>query len=174
MTCDTTQNIAAMNAYAQKQEAAGFNNPSNFLILQKVIIDDENVLFKHMMNNLPAYYAKNDPKLVNSTAENIVMYSLYCSRAEGYSLEKVAEMKANLKKVGIDDKSIAGRFLLLETKKLFQAGQNDKAAEVIDSFYKGVKNIDKKDAQFIEKYVLGFTQDEAVMKKLNWIFVKGK
>jgi hypothetical protein len=124
------------------------------------------------MNNLPAYYAKNDPKLVNQTAENIVMYSLYCSRADGYSLEKIAEMKANLKKVGIDDKSIAGRFLLIETKALFKSGQNDKAADVIDSFYKGVKGIDKKDAEFIEKYVRGFTQDEAVLKKLNWIFSK--
>ena len=83
-------------------------------------------------------------------------------------------MKANLKKVGIDDKSIAGRFLLIETKALFKAGQNDKAADVIDSFYKGVKSIDKKDAAFIEKYVRGFTQDEAVLKKLNWIFSKGK
>lgn len=174
MTCDTAQNIAAMNAYAQKQAATGFNNPSNFLILQKVIIDDENPLFKHLMNNLPAYYAKNDPKLVNSTAENIVMYSLYCSRAEGYSLEKIAEMKSNLKKVGIDDKSITGRFLLIETKTLFKAGQNDKAADVIDNFYKGVKGIDKKDAEFIEKYVRSFTQDEAVLTKLNWIFSKGK
>ncbi len=174
MICDTMQNIAAMNAYANKQEAVGFTSPSNFLILQKVIIDDENPLFKHLMNNLPAYYAKNDPKLVNQTAENIVMYSLYCSRADGYSLEKIAEMKANLKKVGIDDKSIAGRFLLIETKALFKSGQNDKAADVIDSFYKGVKGIDKKDAEFIEKYVRGFTQDEAVLKKLNWIFSKSK
>ena len=40
------------------------------------------------------------------------------------------------------------------------------------NFYKGLKNIDKKDGEFIEKYVRGFTQDEAVLSKINWIYKK--
>lgn len=174
MICDTTHNIAAMNTYAKKQEAAGFSSPSNFLVLQKVVIDDENPLFKHVVNNLESYYAKYGKKDVVSTVENIVMYSLYCSRASNYSLEKLATMKDNLRKIGIDKQSIAGRFLLIETRALFKANQPEKAIETIDEFYKGVKSIDKKDAEFIEKYVRGYVQDNAQLSKLQWIFNKAK
>ncbi|PWK24447.1 thioredoxin-like protein [Arcicella aurantiaca] len=172
MICDTTHNIAAMNAYAIKQEAAGFSNPSNFLVLQKVVIDDENPLFKHVVNNLESYYAKYGKKDVVSTVENIVMYSLYCSRASNYSLEKLATMKENLRKIGVDKQSIAGRFLLIETRALFKANQPEKAIDLIDEFYKAVKNIDKKDAEFIEKYVRGYVQDNTQLSKINWIFKK--
>ncbi|MEA5461308.1 thioredoxin family protein [Arcicella sp. LKC2W] len=174
MICDTTYNIAAMNTYAKKQEAAGFTSPSNFLVLQKVVLDDENTLFKHVVNNLDSYYAKYGKKEVVSTVENIVMYSLYCSRASNYSLEKLATMKDNLRKIGIDKQSIAGRFLLIETRALFKANQAAKAIEVIDEFYKGVKTIDKKDAEFIEKYVRGYVQDNTQLSKLQWIFNKTK
>ena len=172
MICDTTANIAAMYTFAEKQQSTNFQNPINFLVLQKVIIDDENPLFKYVVNNLDAYYAKYPKKDVNSTVENTVMYSLYSSRANKFSLEKITEMKATLRKIGIDKQSIAGRFLLLETKALFNTNQPEKAIELIDNFYKGVKTIDKKDGEFIEKYVRGFTQDEAILNKINWIFKK--
>lgn len=172
MTCDTAQNIAAMNTFAQKQASTGFQNPINFLVLQKVIIDDENPIVKHIVNNLDTYYAKHGKKEVVSAVENVVMYSLYCSRANNYSVEKLAEMKETLRKIGIDKQSIAGRFLLAETKALFKANQPEKAIDIIDEFYKGVKNIDKKDAEFIEKYVRGYTQDSTILSKLQWIFNK--
>ena len=170
MICDTTANIAAMNAFAEKQQSTNFQNPINFLVLQKVIIDDENPLFKHVVNNLEAYYAKYPKQDVVSTVENTVMYSLYSSRANRFSLEKMAEMKETLRKIGIDKKSIAGRFLLPETKVLFNTNQPEKAIELIDNFYKGLKTIDKKDGEFIEKYVRGFTQDESILSKINWIY----
>lgn len=172
MICDTTGNIAAMNAFAEKQQSTNFQNPINFLVLQKVIIDDENPLFKHVVNNLDAYYAKYPKMDVISMVENTVMYSLYSSRANNFSLEKMADMKENLRKIGIDKQSIAGRFLLPESKMLFKTNQPEKAIELIDNFYKGLKTIDKKDGEFIEKYVRGFTQDEAILSKINWIFKK--
>lgn len=172
MICDTTGNIEAMNAFAEKQQSTNFQNPINFLVLQKVVIDDENPLFKHVVNNLDTYYAKYPKKDVVATVENTVMYSLYSSRANSFSLEKIQEMKKTLRKIGIDKQSIAGRFLLPETKVLFNTNQPEKAIDLIDSFYKGLKNIDKKDGEFIEKYVRGFTQDEAVLSKINWIYKK--
>lgn len=170
MICDTIANIAAMNAFAEKQQSTNFQNPLNFLVLQKVIIDDENPIFKHVVNNLETFYAKYPKKEVISTVENTVMYSLYSSRADNFSLEKIAEMKETLRKIGIDKQSIAGRFLLPETKVLFKANQPEKAIDLIDSFYKGFKSIDKKDGEFIEKYVRGFTQNEAILSKINWIY----
>ena len=170
MICDTTANIAAMNAFAEKQQSTNFQNPINFLVLRKVIIDDENPLFKYVVNNLEAYYAKYPKQDVVSTVENTVMYSLYSSRANRFSLEKMAAMKETLRKIGIDKQSIAGRFLLPETKVLFTTNQPEKAIELIDNFYKGLKTIDKKDGEFIEKYVRGFTQDESILSKINWIF----
>ncbi len=172
MICDTLGNIEAMNAFAEKQVSTNFQNPINFLVLQKVVIDDENPLFKHVVNNLETYYAKYPKKDVISTVENTVMYSLYSSRANNFSLEKITEMKETLHKIGIEKQSIAGRFLLPETKLLFNTNQPEKAIELIDSFYKGLKSIDKKDGEFIEKYVRGFTQDEAVLSKINWIYKK--
>ena len=172
MICDTTANIAAMNAFAEKQQNTNFQNPINFLVLQKVIIDDENPIFKHVVNNLDAYFAKYPKNEVVSTVENTVMYSLYSSRANNFSLEKMAEMKETLRKIGIDKQSIRGRFLLPETRILFNANQPEKAIELINDFYKGLKTIDKKDGEFIEKYVRGFTHDEAVLSKINWIFKK--
>lgn len=172
MICDTVSNITAMKTFADKQANTGFQNPINFLVLQKVVIDDENGIFKHIANNLDAFYAKYPKKDVVATIENIVMYSLYCSRANEYSLEKIAEMKNNLAKIGIEQKSITGRFLLLETRALFKANQPEKAVEIIDVFYKGLKSIDKKDGEFIDKYVHGFTQDEAVLSRIHWIYKK--
>jgi hypothetical protein len=174
MICDTVSNMAAMKTFADKQASTGFQNPINFLVLQKVVIDDENGIFKHIVNNLDAFYAKYPKKDVISTIENIVMYSLYCSRANDYSLEKIAEMKGNLAKIGIEQKSIAGRFLLLETRAFFKANQPEKAVELIDIFYKGLKSIDKKDGEFIDKYVHGFTQDETVLSRIHWIYKSGK
>lgn len=170
MICDTVSNMASMKIFADKQSSTGFQNPINFLVLQKVVIDDENAIFKHIVNNLDAFYAKYPKKDVVATIENIVMYSLYCSRANDYSLEKITEMKNNLAKIGIEQKSIAGRFLLLETRAFFKANQPEKAVELIDIFYKGLKSIDKKDGEFIDKYVHGFTQDESVLSRIHWIY----
>ena len=121
---------------------------------------------------METFYTKYPKKDVVSTVENTVMYSLYSSRANNFSLDKITEMKETLNKIGIDKQSIAGRFLLPETRLLFNANQPEKAIEVIGNFYKGVKNIDKKDGEFIEKYVRGFTQDEAILSKINWIYKK--
>jgi len=172
MICDTIGNIEAMDAFAEKQKSTNFQNPISFLVLQKIIIDDENPIFKHVVNNLDTYYAKYPKKEVVSAVENTVMYSLYSSRANNFSLEKIAEMKETLRKIGIDKQSIEGRFLLPETKVLFNTNQPQKAIELIDNFYKGLKSIDKKDGEFIEKYVRGFTQDQAILSKINWIYKK--
>lgn len=174
MICDTLQNIAAMNVYAQKQKVSNFNSPSNFVVIQKVIMDDDNLIFKNMMENLDSFYAKYGKKEVITAAENVIMFSLYSGRAKDFSVAKLEEMKNNLKKMGVPEQAVGARFLLAETKAYFKEGNAEKATDLIDRFYKGVKVIDKKDAQFIEKYVRENTRDEKSINKLNWIFKNGK
>jgi thiol-disulfide isomerase/thioredoxin len=170
--CDTTGNIEAMNAYALNQKPENMSSQTNFLVLQKVIMDDDNILFKNMMNQLPDFYAKFGKENVVRTAENVIMFSLYSGRGKTYSVERLAEMKANLRKIGVDDRSILIRFWMIETAALFKLGQEEKAADMINEVYKSTKTIDPKDAIFAEKYIKEKTQNPAILSKLEWIYKK--
>ncbi|WP_052354235.1 thioredoxin family protein [Flectobacillus major] len=172
LLCDTTDNIAAMNIYAQKQQADQLGSVTNFVVLQKVVMDDENPLFKYMINHLDEYNAKYGKANVKTVAENIIMYSLYSSRGQKFPLEKYAEMRANLQKIGIDEQSILGRFVWIESAVLFKNGQDKQASNMINTFCKGIKNIDKKDAAYIETFVKTKTSNPEVLQELDWIFKK--
>ena len=43
---DTVSNVAAMNAYAKKIPKSQYGNNTSFLVLQKIIMDDENEIFQ--------------------------------------------------------------------------------------------------------------------------------
>ncbi len=147
MMRDTTDNIAAINEYAKQLPESQYGDNINFLILQKIVMDDENPLFKYMMNHLDDYNKKNDPKLVKQTAENIIMFSLYSSRGAKFSEEKRNEMKANLRKLGIEEKSIIGRFAVSDVNFYLEQKQEDKVISTLKSFYDG-KNIPSADLDF--------------------------
>lgn len=172
LLCDTTDNLAAMRTYAQKQKPEMLSSPTNFVVLQKIIMDDENPLFVNMMNHLEEFNKKFGAQNVKVTAENIVMYSLYCSRAQQYSPERFTQMKEYLRRLGIDEQSIRGRFVWTESTILFKVGKDIEAANLIDAFCKNVKQIDKKDAAFIENFVKTKTTNSAALEKLDWIFKK--
>jgi thioredoxin-related protein len=161
---DTNDNISAMREYAKLQKPNEMSNNTNFLVLQKLIIDDENPLAKYLLAHLPEFYGKYDKKLVISTAENIMMYSLYSSRGNKYDERKINELKANLAKIGVDAKSIQGRVWMTETAMLFRTGQTQKALVVIDSLLSG-KNGTKENYAFLCNYVKMRTQDPVALKK---------
>jgi thiol-disulfide isomerase/thioredoxin len=169
---DTVDNIAAMKAYAKKISKTQFGNNTSFLLLQKVIIDDENDIFKAMMNNLKGFYAKNDKKLVNQTAENIIMYSLYSSRGMRYSTSKINTVRANLTKLGVDKKSIDGRVWREESKAYFRANQPAKAIAVLSKLI-DVKT-DKASYVFLSNWIKSSTSDKTALTTASQWAAKGK
>lgn len=169
---DTTDNISAMNAYAKKIPSSQYGNNTSFLLLQKVIIDDENVIFKSMMNNLNALYAKNDKKLVNQTAENIIMYSLYSSRGMRYSTAKINTVRANLAKLAINKKSIDGRIWREESKAYFRENQPAKAIAVMSKLIDN--KTDKASYLFLSNWVKSSTSDKTAIATANQWAAKGK
>ncbi|MFC0185356.1 Thioredoxin [Pseudarcicella hirudinis] len=147
MTQDTTENIEAMREYAIKVPESQYSSPGNFLILQKIVMDDENPMFRYMISHLIEFSTKNDPKQVKQAAENIIMFSLYSSRGRKFTEEKRKEMKANLAKLGIDAKSIAGRFVVSDVNYALDQKDEEKAFRYINDFYEN-KPIPVKEADF--------------------------
>ncbi|MEY4541874.1 MAG: hypothetical protein RLZZ306_3631 [Bacteroidota bacterium] len=169
---DTVDNIAAMNAYAKKIPKSQYGNNTSFLLLQKVVIDDENEIFKAMMNNLKGFYAKNDKKLVNQTAENIIMYSLYSSRGMKYSTAKINTIRTNLTKLGVDKKSIDGRIWREESKALFRENQPAKAIAVLNKLIDA--KTDKTSYIFLSNWVKSNTSDKLALATASKWSAKGK
>lgn len=169
---DTLDNITCMNTYAKLTPQNQYANNTNFLVLQKVIMDDENDIFEYMINHLNEYNAKYDKKLVQQTAENIIMYSLYSSRGMRYSSAKIAKVRANLAKLGVDKKSINGRVWREETSAYFREGQPAKAIAVLDSLI-DVKT-DKQSYKFLSDWVKSRTSDKAALSKAALWATKAK
>lgn len=151
-TTDTLLNLEAMNRYAENLRMDNFKTDA-FVVIQKVLMDDENALFIHCLNNLDEYYQKYGQKTVNEAIENIVMFSLYSSRAQNYNLSKLEFMKSVLKKIGIDERSINGRFLLTETKLLLKSGRKDQVNQKFKEYVKNNPKISKEEIGFIKKYL---------------------
>lgn len=169
---DTMDNISAMKAYAKKIPTAQYGNNTSFLVLQKVIIDDENEIFKSMMTNLNALYAKNDKKIINQTAENIIMYSLYSSRGMKYSTAKINVVRANLAKLGIDKKSIDGRIWREESKAYFRENQPVKALAIMNKLIDN--KTDKASYLFLSNWVKSNTSDKIAISMANQWATKAK
>ncbi len=169
---DTVDNISAMNAYAKKIPKSQYGNNTSFLLLQKVVIDDENEMFKYLMNNLPSFYAKNEKKLVNQTAENIIMYSLYSSRGMKYSTAKINTVRANLAKIGVDKKSIDGRVWREESKAYFRENKPAVAITILRKLIDA--KTDKASYVFLSNWVKSSTSDKAALLMASQWAAKGK
>jgi thiol-disulfide isomerase/thioredoxin len=169
---DTIDNIAAMNAYAKKIPKAQYVNNTSFLLLQKVIMDDDNAIFKNMIANIKAFNAKNDRSLVKQTAENIIMYSLYSSRGMKFSVAKIKEVRTNLAKIGVDKKSIDGRVWREESTAYFRENQPDKAMASLGSLIDA--KTDKASYKFLADWVKSRTSDKNSLAKAAVWAAKGK
>ena len=141
-TSDTLLNLEAMNRYAAYLSLDNFKNDA-FVVIQKVLMDDENALFMHCINNLEEYYQKYGEKTVNDAIENIVMFSLYSSRAQNYNLSKLEFMKLVLKKIGVDERSINASFLLSETNLLLKMGQRGQVIQKFQNYINSNQKISK-------------------------------
>jgi thiol-disulfide isomerase/thioredoxin len=169
---DTVNNIAAMNAYAKKIPKNQYTNNTSFLVLQKIIMDDENEIFKNMMTNLKEFNSKYDKTLVKQTAENIIMYSLYSARGMKYSSSKIIKVRENLAKLGVNTKSIDGRVWREESSAYFRENKPDKAMAILSTLIDA--KTEKASYKFLSDWVRARTSNKAAIAKANLWLAKSK
>ncbi|MEA5138130.1 thioredoxin family protein [Arcicella rigui] len=169
---DTLDNINTMNIYASQIPVAQYSNNTSFLLLQKVIMDDENPIFKYFIAHLGEYNAKYEKTLVKQTAENIIMYSLYSSRGMRYNSAKIAQVRANLAKLGVDKKSINGRVWREESTAYFREGKIQQALAVLDSLLE--PTTDKSSYTFLSNWIKARTSDKVALAKAAAYAAKGR
>lgn len=133
VTKDTVANMAAMNEYARQQSAATFANQTNWLALQKLVLDYENPMFQYMLNHMDTYRKAYGAEQTLQVAENILMSSLFSGRGAQYPITKIIQIRQDLIKIGIDTKVAYNRTLLPEVNAYFRARQTAKAVERMDN-----------------------------------------
>lgn len=129
ITRDTVANIAAMNDYVRQQSVGSFTNQTNWLALQKLVLDYENPMFQYMMGHMDAYRKAYGADEAKSVAENILMSSLYSGRGAQFPINKILDVRQGLVKIGIEPRVAANRTLLPEVNAYFRAHQTGKAVE---------------------------------------------
>ncbi|GAB3721562.1 thioredoxin family protein [Spirosoma lituiforme] len=133
VTKDTVANMAAMNEYARQQSPATYANQTNWLALQKLVLDFENPMFQYMISHMDAYRKAYGADQAFQVAENILMSSLFSGRGAQFPIAKVIQVKQDLVKIGVDPKAAANRTLLPEVSAYFRARQTAKAADRMDN-----------------------------------------
>lgn len=132
VTTDTVANIKAMEEYARQQPVNQLASQTNWLVIQKLVMDMDNPLAQNLINNLGQYkaYGADEPRNV---AENILMSTLFSGRGAQFPAAKIMQVRNGLVKIGIDPKAAANRTLLPEVNAYFKARQTAKAVIRMDS-----------------------------------------
>ena len=132
VTTDTVANLKAMEQYARQQPVSQLSSQTNWLVLQKLVMDMDNPLAQNLINNIGQYkaFGADEPRTV---AENILMSTLYSGRGMQFPANKVVQVRTGLVKIGIDPKVAANRTLLPEVNAYFRARQTGKAVSRMDS-----------------------------------------
>ncbi len=132
VTTDTVANIKAMEEYARQQPVGQLASQTNWLVLQKLVMDMDNPLAQNLINNLGQYkaYGVNETRTV---AENILMSTLFSGRGAQFPAAKIMQVRNGLVKIGIDPKVAANRTLLPEVNAYFKAHQTSKAVARMDA-----------------------------------------
>lgn len=146
-TMDTVKNMDIVNVITNALPKEKYKDEISFLLMQRVMLDDDNPLFQFFINNLSEYKSKYDSMLVNQTAENVLMSSLFCSRARNYNPAKIAQIKNGLKLLGIPPAQIALRCIVLEVLIDLDHGSVGAAADKIKAYYDS-KPIPEKEKDF--------------------------
>lgn len=168
---DESLNLEAMRAYGSLPETEN-RKDDGFLVLQKVIIDDEHPLFLHILNNREEYYSKYGAEEVNRALENVIMWSLYSERTEKFSLSKLKFMQAALKSLGIDEMSITGRFFLAETAYYFKNAMPRQAIDMLDNYCKKREKLEQEEITFLKKYYEEHLSDTTLINEATTILDK--
>lgn len=147
MTMDTVQNMEIVQQISESLSKEQYESELGFLIIRKVMLDNNNPLFNHFINNLVKYNKTTDSNIVKQAAENTLMSSLFSSRSRKFSPERIAGIKQGLKQIGLTDAQIANRCIVLEVMIDLDNARVSAAAERIKSHYQG-KEIPAKEKAF--------------------------
>ena len=152
MTLDTVQNIEIVQQLTEALPKEKYETELGFLLIRKVMLDNNNPLFDHFINNLANFRKSNDSVTVRQVAENTLMSTLFSSRARKFSPERIAGIKYGLQKIGLTDAQIANRCIVLEVLIDLDKDQLDVATNRIKSYYQG-KEIPAKEKEFWCKWL---------------------
>ena len=147
MRLDTVQNMRIVNDITKSMAPTHYTDESSLLFIQKVMLDTENPLFDFFIQHLPAYKAKYDTVLVRQAAENTLMSTLFSSRARSFSPERIAQIKTGLAAIGLGEKQIAQRCIVLEVLIDLDKKDITSASTRIQRFY-GDQMIPEKEKEF--------------------------
>lgn len=165
-TSDENLNIEAMQAYGL---LTGAEPPKDdgFMILQKVLTDDEHPLFMQILNRREEYYTRYGREEVNQALENVIMWSLHSERAERFSFSKLKFMQAALKSIGVDELSIAGRFFMAESGYYFRNSKLQDAIKLLKDYCQKRETLEQQEADFLKKYYNEHISDPALYKQVE-------
>lgn len=147
LSLDTLKNVALVNDLVQLIKPEEFEGETSFLLIQKVMMDDNNALFQHFITHIKNYESKFDSLEVKQTAENTIMTSLYSGRARSYSPERLQRLKDGLQAIGLKPQQIAARFIYLEVLIDLDKKLVDQAVTRVKNYYGG-KAIPEKEKEF--------------------------
>ena len=133
VTMDTLMNRKAMEVYAKQQLESDYISETNFLAVQKLLMDVENPLGNYFVNHLPAYRKVHDPAMVKNVAENLIMSSLYSSFGNAYSSDKIKQMREYMIKAEIEPQVARNRVLLPLINAYFREKTPAKAVELVNT-----------------------------------------
>lgn len=130
---DTVMNRKAMELYARQQPESSYTSETNYLAVQKLLMDVENPLGTYFVNHLPAYRKLHDPAEIKNVAENLIMSSLYSSFGSAYSSDKIKQMRDYMIKADIDPQVARNRVLLPLINAYFREKSPAKAVELVNT-----------------------------------------
>lgn len=158
---DTTKNKEVVNELVKSMDPNTFGNEISFLIIQKVMMDEENALFDHLINHLDDYSKKFDSLAVKQAVENVIMTSLYHPNANTYTSERFQKMKDALAKIDVPEKQISARFIYIEVMKDLKNKANEGAIDKIKKYY-GSAEIPPKEKEFWCKTLLKYMPENSI------------
>ncbi len=137
ITRDTTTNIKVMEDYVRQQPAEFYGSQTSYLVLFKIMMDVDNPLTQHLINNIGMYKkyenpVANLPAPIN-LADGLIMSSLYSPRGNMYSSEKVKQVRQMMVKAGINPLLAANRTVIPEVNAYFREKATASAVARLDS-----------------------------------------
>jgi len=137
ITRDTTTNIRVLEDYVKLQPADFYGSQTAYLVLFKLMMDVDNPLTQHLINNIGLYKkyenpTANLPAPIN-LADGLIMSSLYSPRGNGYSSEKIRQIRQMMEKIGVNPLLAANRTVIAEVNAYFREKNTANAVARLDS-----------------------------------------
>lgn len=137
ITRDTTTNIKVMEDYVRQQPADFYGSQTSYLVLFKIMMDVDNPLTQHLINNISMYKKYENPTAnlpaPLTLAEGLIMSSLYSPRGSMYSSEKVKQIRQMMVKAGVNPLLAANRTVIPEVNAYFREKATVSAVARLDS-----------------------------------------